>query len=316
MNETPLVTIGMACYNASDTIERALESALLQTWPNKEILVVDDHSTDHSRELVEKIVAQNSSVRLLKNDVNRGVGYIRQVIVENAEGDFVAFFDDDDVSLPGRVTAQYEKIVRSEEEYGHQRMVCHTSGERRYPNGYVLPLAAIGSDGRGVPGDALADRLLYFKQGDDFFFGCSSPTCSMMARKSTLLEVGGFDTNLRRVEDVDISIRIGLAGGIFVGVKEKLFVQYSTNAPDKSPERNMEAAVAIAEKNKSYLAEKGMFYYARNWPLLRFYHFQSNYVLLAITLLKIFLRHPIKTFSHAWQTFPRRMAHEAKMKSP
>ena len=77
----------------------------------------------------------------------------------------------------------------------------------------------------------------------------------------------------------------------------------------------MKAEMAIVEKNRSYLQRKGMFHYARNWPLLRFYHFQSNYVLFAVTLLKIFLRHPIKTLSHACRTFPRRVVHEAKMKS-
>ena len=237
MNQTPLITIGLACYNASNSIERALTSALDQTWENKEIVVVDDASTDNSLELIEKIIEKHEIVRVLKNNVNRGVGFVRQVIVENAKGDFIAFFDDDDASFPERITAQYEKIICSEKEYGNKKIVCHISGERHYSNGYVLPLKAIGSDGRGVPGEALADRLLYFKKGDDFFFGCSSPTCSMMARKSTLIDAGGFDSTLRRVEDVDISIRIGLTGGIFVGLGEKLFVQYATSAPDKSPEK-------------------------------------------------------------------------------
>ena len=316
MSEIPLITIGIACFNASGTIERAIRSALGQTWGNKEILVVDDASTDHSVELVEKIMKKNKNVRMLRNDVNRGVGFVRQRIVENARGCFVAFFDDDDFSEPERVRLQYEKIVVSEREYGNSRIVCHISGERRYPNGYVLPLNAIGSDGRAVPGEALADRVLYFKKGDDFFFGGCSPTCSMMARKSTLTEAGGFDPELRRVEDVDLSIRVGLMGGIFVGLKEKLFIQYSTSAPDKSPENNMRAEVAIVDKNRKYLESKGMFYYARNWPLLRFHHFKSQYVRFSIILLKIFLRHPIKTLSHAGHTFPRRIAHEARMRTP
>ena len=314
MSEAPLVTIGIACFNASDSIERAIKSALRQTWGNTEVLIVDDASTDHSVKLVERIMKKNKNVRLLKNDVNRGVGFVRQRIVENSHGDFIAFFDDDDFSEPERIRSQYKKIICSEREYDNSRIVCHVSGERRYPNGYVLPLYAIGSDGRAVPGEALADRVLYFKKGDDFFFGGCSPTCSMMARKSTLTEVGGFDPELRRVEDVDLSIRIGLAGGIFVGLKEKLFIQYSTSAPDKSPEKNMRAEIAIVEKNRKYLEGKGMFYYARHWPLLRFYHFQSRYVRLSIILLKIFLRYPIKTLSHAGHTFPRRISHEAKMR--
>ena len=311
--EQPLITIGLACFNAQDTIERALTSALQQTWENKEILVVDDCSTDDSTTIIYKTMKEHSNIRIIRNEINRGVGFTRKTIVENAKGEFVAFFDDDDISLPKRLARQYDKIISSEKMYRNNKIVCHISGERRYPNQYTLPLNAIGGNGKGVPGKELADRLLFFKKSNRHFFGGHSPTCSMMAKKETFLSVGNFDPDLQRVEDVDISIRIGLAGGMFVGLGNRLFVQFTTDAPDKSPEKNMRAEVRIVEKHQKYLKEKGLFFYAKNWPLLRFYHFKANYIMFAITFLRIFLRHPIRTLSHAYRTFPKRILHEKKM---
>ena len=53
-NKLPLVTIGMPCYNAQDTVIRALRSALIQTWDNFEILLIDDCSTDNTVDLIAK----------------------------------------------------------------------------------------------------------------------------------------------------------------------------------------------------------------------------------------------------------------------
>ena len=52
-NQPPLITIGITCFNAENTIENALESAFSQDWPNLEVIVVDDNSTDKSFEILK-----------------------------------------------------------------------------------------------------------------------------------------------------------------------------------------------------------------------------------------------------------------------
>ena len=94
-----LVTIGLTTYNAADTLERALESALSQTWKPVEIIIVDDCSTDGTVALLKRLAHDLPQVRVLFNTINGGVAIARNRILNEARGDFVVYFDDDDRSV-------------------------------------------------------------------------------------------------------------------------------------------------------------------------------------------------------------------------
>ncbi len=305
-----LITIGLTCYNAESTIARALDSALAQSWPETEILVVDDCSSDGSVAVVEKY----PTVKLIKHEKNGGPAAARKTLLEHAKGDFIAFFDDDDESLPARLEKQHERITSYEQETGETLVACYASGKRIYPNGYTLRMAAIGSKPVVPNGPKVADRLLFFGGDPDFFIGAGTPTCSLMVRTKALKSVGGFDPSFRRVEDVDFAVRFALAGGHFAGCAEELFIQHATDGVDKAPEKNRDAEIQLAEKHKDYLKSVGRYYYAKTWPLLRYHHFKRQYVCMAYVLLKLCLRHPVKTVSHFLKTGPKRLMHERKMK--
>lgn len=313
MNNTPLITIGITCYNAQDTIVRAIESALRQTWEHTEIIIVDDCSTDGSLKVIEKYI-ENNNATLVQHEKNGGPAAARQTIIENSKGEFIAFFDDDDESLPARLKKQYERIVSYEQETEEKLISCHASGKRLYDNGYDLPLKAIGSQSIIPFGKSVADRLLFFGGNKDFFFGSGTPTCSLMARRDVFEMIGGFDADLRRVEDVDFAIRLALAGGNFIGCSDVLFIQHATDGGDKAPEKNRDAEIALAEKHKNYLCSVGRYYYAKTWPLLRYYHFKGNYARMVTTLVFLFVRHPVKTTCHFMTTVPKRFLHELKIK--
>ena len=66
MQDGPLITIALTCFNAEMTIKRALNSAISQTWINKEILVVDDCSIDNSVEIIEDVISKKKEGRLIK----------------------------------------------------------------------------------------------------------------------------------------------------------------------------------------------------------------------------------------------------------
>lgn len=313
MTEVPKISIGITCFNAQDTIARAIESALEQDWSCKEIIVVDDVSTDDSAKKISDFTEQHSEVKLFTHNTNLGPAGARQTILDNATGEFVVFFDDDDWSAPERLRLQYERIIEYEESSGSDLVACYASGTRDYPNGYKLDLKAIGSHEVVPHGNGVADRLLFFGGPREFFFGSGTPTCSLMARKATFEFAGGFDLNFRRVEDVDFAVRLALKGGHFIGTKDKLFVQYSTNAVDKNPKKNCEAEQQLADKFKYYLDGIGRYRYAKKWPLLRYYHFERRYFRLLAVLLELFIFYPIKMPAHFLRTAPKRILHELKI---
>ncbi len=103
-----LISIIMAAYNAEKTIEQAINSARSQTYPNFELLVVNDCSEDKTEELVKHIAAKDSRVRLISNANNSGVSYTRKCGLEEARGSWIAILDSDDAWAPEKLEKQIE----------------------------------------------------------------------------------------------------------------------------------------------------------------------------------------------------------------
>jgi glycosyltransferase involved in cell wall biosynthesis len=312
----PLVTIGITCFNAADTITRAIASALAQDWPNLEVIVVDDLSSDGSAAVLEAATRSDRRVRLVRHEQNTGAAGARNTILANARGEFVAFFDDDDESLPGRISGQINTLTGYERRTGAALVACYAAGSRRYPNGYIKPLPAIGVGGKAVPhGPSMADWLLFFRRRSDWEYGSGIPACALMARRSTFAALNGFDASLRRAEDADFAIRLALASGHFIGTKEPLFVQWATSGEDKAPERNLEAEQALADKHADYLRSVKRYRYARSWPRLRYLHLKGHYGRFLAELALLFICHPLSVTSQLAVTGPKRLLHERRMRS-
>ena len=313
--EYPLITIALTCFNAEDTIERAINSALSQTWPNKEILVVDDCSSDKSIAIINKIADQHSIVKVLLNEKNKGTAASRNRLIDNAAGEFVAFFDDDDESSPERVKAQYKRIIEHEAKSEESLIACYASGSRIYPNGYSLNLEAIGSRGVVPEGALVANYILFNERVEDVFYGTGTPTCSLMAKTDVFHQLGGFDQDFRRVEDMDFAVRLALRGGHFIGCSEMLFTQYATQGTDKSAACNFEAENKLLDKHQKYLEKLKRYRYAKNWFLVRYCHFSGDRIGMLRALITAWFQNPILITRHFLSSAPRRLLHEMKMKS-
>lgn len=311
---SPKVSICILCYNAEETISRAIGSALDQDYPNKEIIVVDDASTDASLQILKRL-RKEYNFRLIKHAHNKGQGPARNTAIEAATGEFVVFFDDDDLSTPQRASQQMKTIVVFETRLGSKQIACYASGVRSYPNGYKVSSMAIGSTAQTPPhGPDMAKYLLAYYRRKDWFYGAGTPTSALMIRKAIVQEIGGFDPIFRRVEDVDLAIRLALSGCYFVGSPEMLVERRMTNAQYKSSEHNFEAEQRLAKKYKTFLDKAGLFYHAHNWPKLRYRHFRGEYLLFASELIGLILHNPVRTIKHLLATGPKRLIHEKKMK--
>lgn len=110
------VTIGIPAYKAVDYIEKTMESALNQTFDNIEYLIVDDCGNDGTIEIVERFQKEHQrgkNIRIFYNQQNFGVGKTRNIILNQAQGEYLFFLDSDDILEPDAI----EKIMRAARQY-------------------------------------------------------------------------------------------------------------------------------------------------------------------------------------------------------
>ena len=309
-----LITIGMTAFNAVMTIERALAGALSQDWPNFEVVVVDDKSTDGTYELLARKAATEPRLKLIQNPVNSGCAAARNTLVMYAKGEFLAFFDDDDSSTPDRLKLQHDHIIAYERQHGVGMLACYASGTRVYPNGYEVAMPAVGSQGLPPAGRVMADYLLFNNRCRNTYYGAGAPTCALMVRTTVLRQLSGFDPLLRRQEDIDLAIRLAFMGGHFIGVRANVLTQFVSDGKDKGNLIEYQSTLRILEKNKAYLKDRRLYFYMRTWTLIRYHHFsgQDQYAFLCfITLLMFF---PLRTLAHFSRSASKRFMHERRIK--
>jgi glycosyltransferase involved in cell wall biosynthesis len=189
VSESPRVTVVIPACNAEATLAETLASATAGQGASAELLVIDDGSTDGTGE-----VAAAAGVRCVRT-ANGGVAAARNVGIREAEGEFIAFLDADDLWLPGKLGRQ----VAALDADGEVGVV--TTGFRAIDGGGgALPMSeGVVPRTEAWTGDVFEVLLLE---------GNFVPTLTVMTRAALLEEVGGFDEELRISEDYDLWLRL------------------------------------------------------------------------------------------------------------
>lgn len=293
---TPLITIGITAHNAAATITRAVDSALAQDWPDTEILIYDDASADDTPEIIKKREAEKKNIRVISGRKNKGVAHSRNRLIEHAKGDFLTFFDDDDVSDPRRVKRQHERITRYEREHASDApVICHTARTQIYPDGVYRYEATMGTAEGGVAphGEEVAARILTGRKTPGIFG--STATCSQMARISTYRDLGGFDEDFRRGEDTDLNIRLAFKGGHFVGIEEPLVTQTMTLASDKKLDEELACTLRLLDKHKDFINKTGSHDFCVAWTRAKYEFLHGRRGAFLAKLAALFARAPVQT---------------------
>jgi glycosyltransferase involved in cell wall biosynthesis len=136
LSARPLVTVAMSAYNASGTIDLALRSILTQTYPNWELILVDDGSTDRTAEIVSHV--KDSRIRFIQEPSgNMGLAARLNQCVRLARGQYIARMDADDVAYPQRLEhqVQFLEAHRDIDLLGTGAVIFKDKGEiiGRYP---------------------------------------------------------------------------------------------------------------------------------------------------------------------------------------
>src|SRR5207248_3162386 len=102
---TPLISILIPAYNAEPWIGDTIRSALAQTWPRKEIVVVDDGSTDQTLQVARQFASKTVSIVTRKN---QGASAARNEAFELCQGSYIQWLDADDLLAPNKISKQME----------------------------------------------------------------------------------------------------------------------------------------------------------------------------------------------------------------
>jgi len=101
-----LISVITPVYNSEKYIADTIESVLAQTYPDWELIIVDDCSTDNSKDIIREFAKNENRIHLIEFEENAGTGKARDVALKNAKGRFVAFLDSDDMWLPEKLEKQ------------------------------------------------------------------------------------------------------------------------------------------------------------------------------------------------------------------
>jgi glycosyltransferase involved in cell wall biosynthesis len=173
-------------FNSSDTVLRSIESIQAQTLSDLEIVVVDDASQDDTIDVIQSV--DERRLRLVRNARNRGIGGAKNVGVENARGQYVAFLDSDDTWETDKLERQLPAIsAEGSAPLAFSAFWVHRAGTDktvcRRPRRY---------------GNWLQSILM----GETLSLGST-----LLATKQCFETVGGFDESLRRLQDRDWTLR-------------------------------------------------------------------------------------------------------------
>jgi glycosyltransferase involved in cell wall biosynthesis len=220
MTATPRVSIVIPTYNREKLLVRAIESVQVQTYPDWELIVVDDRSTDCTREWVENFARQDARIQYRVNTHRQGPAGARNEGLEHIRGERIAFLDSDDRWEPEKLAAQttYLDQQPSVDAVGVDlRMIDANSDQERTIKSFLLEMIeywAQDEPSRAViPCRRLRDDISRITDREVFLnliiggFGWLH-TSAIMINRRVFERVGGFDERLERTEDLRLWLAI------------------------------------------------------------------------------------------------------------
>jgi glycosyltransferase involved in cell wall biosynthesis len=187
MAETPLVSVVIPAYNAGRFVADAVRSVLAQTYTNVEVVVIDDGSTDDTRQVMEQF-AGDPRVRY-HHQPNAGVSSARNSGIQMARGEFIGLCDADDLWMPNKLELQ---------------LPCF-SGRPELGVVYCKPLHVDIND---QPLESYQTDRYSGKISDKLLLGNFVTGSTSLIRKECFDAVGFYDTSLKTCEDYDLWLRI------------------------------------------------------------------------------------------------------------
>lgn len=199
----PKVTVLMAVHNGEDYLQDAIQSILSQTFRDFEFLIVDDGSTDRSREIVQSF--RDGRIRLVETGRNIGLPAALNAGLREARGEYIARQDADDRSLPGRLEAQVALLDASPDIHAVGAWFQSIDGQG----------ALFGCNRPAGASPEIAEQLA----------AGLNPLAhgSVAFRRETVLDLGGYDERFWYAQDFDLWLRLVQNGRNLAVVPQDLY---------------------------------------------------------------------------------------------
>jgi glycosyltransferase involved in cell wall biosynthesis len=196
-------SVVITSFNSEISIKKAIQGFLRQTVQPEEIIVIDDFSQDGTWAVLNKISQSNSKLIALRNSKNYGQSYSRNLGVKYARSSVVIFGDDDDVSLPVRAALHLE-------QFRNKTDIDFVSSRKIYSSKYATEAKNANLAVTTVEIKEFGRKLLLGTDYKSLDLFVPASTCAV--RKKAFTEVGGYDVDLRRLEDVDLALKFSSNG--------------------------------------------------------------------------------------------------------
>jgi glycosyltransferase involved in cell wall biosynthesis len=207
------VSIIIPCYNSQTFLKEAIESALNQTYPHVETIVIDDGSKDGSLDIIRSFGDRIQ----WETGLNQGAPKARNQGIALARGKYIKFFDADDILLPDCIERQ---IAQTRELAVDRRAIVYGDAIRIDRSGNSLPSYPF------QPRQPTEDAIAYI------LANCPLTSCPLHL-KAYLEAIGGFDPSLTRGQEHDLHLRLVLSGVEFVYHHDPVYQYREHNDPER-----------------------------------------------------------------------------------
>lgn len=192
-SKTPIVSVIIPTYNRANLLSRAIKSALSQTFQDFELIIVDDGSTDNTKEVVEKFKKKDNRVKYIWQENSGGPASPKNKGIKASKGEYIAFLDDDDEWFPEKIEKQLEIFENSKDKN----------------------IGIVACNALDVFEDSKTIKEYKIKETKEEKYlpmilnGCLiHSSSSVVVKKNIFKKVGYFDKKLKTADDYDMWIKI------------------------------------------------------------------------------------------------------------
>ena len=290
----PLISVAMATYNGQLYLEEQLDSIVLQTYPNIELVINDDGSSDGTVSILERYRQQYSFIRIFVNEQNQGITKTFEKAVRQCKGEYIALSDQDDVWEKNKIQILYSNIGTADAIYANSLLVND--------KGQSL----------GKKFSELMNLRSYYS-GAPFFFGNCVPGHAMLLRSEFIFSILPFpdkmlfdrwisfcaasSNGIKYVDEVLVKYRQHSNNAVGTG---KLRIKKSKVKPDlflqKLTELKTLQQAPISNTETRAILNEMIGYFHKGWQFRRSYFFLKNFDKILVIKKKSKLRRILYCF--------------------